>query len=239
MNVTKSDLANLLQIEESRVKINRMKQDLEALSAGEQLRLKEDERIAVAGQLSLANQSMDELQTELKRAEGDLGLVEARIERDTKALAETSSSKDATGLQHELQTLAKRKSDLEDVQLELIDRLDEQRVQVETLSRSREMLAIELAELKESLTAQVEDLRKQIGAIEESSESLAKTVDSEVLGLYRKKSERGIAIGRLVKLTCSACNMGLTSATQREMSATASDQLVTCPECSAILVREI
>lgn len=238
MNVNTAELSELLVIEERRVQLNRMRQELQVLSSGTELRAKEEERIGVAGKLSNALQLMDELTTELKRAETDLEVVEARIEKDTQAISSTSSSKDAAGLQHELQTLAKRKSDLEDMQLELLERAENQRAEVDSLTTKRELLAGELAESKSALTAKINSLQAEILTQERLIDELGSRIAPELLDLYQKKSVRGIAVGRLVKLTCSACNMGLTSAAHKEISGTPIDEIVTCPECSAILVRD-
>lgn len=238
MNVKFEDLQCLLEIEEIRVQNSRSRIELTALLTGNELRAKEEERIRIAGELAAEIELQDELRTELKRAETDLGMVEARIARDSKALSSTTSSKDAAGLQHELETLAKRKSDLEDSQLEAIERLESQTGEVARLTALRETLASEVGLLQTELKDRAEALRVDIQRREAESKALEAKVAVDLLELYREKVERGIPIGRLKGLTCSACNMGITSSSHRELSATPIDQLVTCPECSAILVRD-
>ena len=67
----------------------------------------------------------ENIQAELTRAESDVQLVEARIQKDDERLTQTSSAKDAQGLDHELETLRKRRSDLEDIELAIMERLDQ------------------------------------------------------------------------------------------------------------------
>lgn len=239
MQASTKDLETLLRIDELRVAVNRRSQEIQELKTAAVLRDLEAERIALAGELSNAMQRLDEIEIELKRAESDLQLVESRISRDTSALNTTTSSKDATGLQHELQTLAKRKSDLEDVQIELLEGVDQQRAIVGSLTASRERLAEELVAAQAALVEKIAVVQQEVDMGELELIELVKTVPTELWQLYQTKSQRGVAIGRLVKLTCSACNMGLTSAAHREISATPADQLVTCSECGAILIRDV
>ena len=67
----------------------------------------------------------DDLQTELKRIESDVALVDARRTRDAERLAASSNSKEAQGFESELASLARRKSDLEDAELDVMDRLEQ------------------------------------------------------------------------------------------------------------------
>lgn len=238
MIVQKAQLNTLLQIEALSQEAARLRRQLEELRSGLAVRALEDERVELAGRMTTANALLDELTTELARAEADLKLVENRIGKDKSALNSTSSSKDATGLQHELATLEKRKSDLEDAELELLERVDAQKKVVESLIADRARLITETEALTLDINAQAEATNQKLAVVLTESQQLEAGIESELLETYRVKSRRGLAIGRLVKLTCSACNMGLTSAAFREISGAAPDQLVTCPECSAILVRE-
>ena len=64
-----------------------------------------------------------DLAREQAKAEADVEQVRNRADRDRKLLASgTGSAKDLENLQHELESLARRQSDLEDVVLEVIDR---------------------------------------------------------------------------------------------------------------------
>lgn len=238
MQASKIDLENLFQAHELRIRLARIAAQVQELKSGAVLREKEADRIKVSGELSNALHMLDELETELKRAESDLELVETRIAKDTLALNSTSSTKDATGLQHELQTLAKRKSDLEDAELELLDRIDVQKRVVESLTQLREQINQELIVAQAELVERVADLERELEAEQLVLDQLVVKIPTDLWGLYQTKSRRGVAIGRLMKLVCSACNMGLTSAAYKEISSTPIDQLVTCSECGAILIRD-
>ncbi|WP_127820276.1 zinc ribbon domain-containing protein, partial [Microbacterium sp. CPCC 204701] len=66
----------------------------------------------------------DDLRAELSRVESDVVVVDARVARDAERLAASTNSKEAQGLESELAALARRKSDLEDAELAVMERLE-------------------------------------------------------------------------------------------------------------------
>ena len=69
---------------------------------------------------------VESLQAEKRRIESDLELVEKRIQTDQQRLNASSSSKDITGIQHEIDGLEQRKSMLEDTELGILSELQGQ-----------------------------------------------------------------------------------------------------------------
>ncbi len=72
-----------------------------------------------------------------------------------------------------------------------------------------------------------------MSAIEDLKSKLA----PELIELFDKKIQRGAAVGRLTGSSCSACNMNLNSTAMAEISRVPLDELASCSECSAMLVR--
>ncbi len=67
----------------------------------------------------------EDAQAELKRTESDVAVVEARIARDSERLQSSASVKDVAALEQELAALAKRKNDLEDIELAVMETAEE------------------------------------------------------------------------------------------------------------------
>ena len=77
------------------------------------------------GALGAAKLAVHDAEAELRRSEADVEQVAGRIERDEARLnSGTGLSKDLVALQSDIASLNKRRSDLEDVELEILDRLD-------------------------------------------------------------------------------------------------------------------
>jgi hypothetical protein len=66
---------------------------------------------------------LEGIRSELARAESDVAMVDKRIATDKERLEHTASAKDSQGLEHELGSLMGRRSDLEDIELAIMERL--------------------------------------------------------------------------------------------------------------------
>jgi predicted nucleic acid-binding Zn-ribbon protein len=174
---------------------------------------------------------------ELSRAEADLKLVEQRIDKDNQRLNQTSSSKDAQGIQAELETLKKRKSDLEDFELSILERKEQAEAAYQVIIHDKKLIDDELATKESENEAQIIKLRSGLDLLTQQRNQQASRIQSDLLELYEKKSSRGLAIGRLVNRECGACRITIGATALAEISGLARDEVATCPDCQAILVR--
>ena len=62
-------------------------------------------------------------------------------------------------------------------------------------------------------------------------------ISSELIELYDKKASRGVPVARLLGRECGACRISLGATAFNEVESLARDEIATCPECQAILVR--
>ena len=68
---------------------------------------------------------LDDIQREVAKAETDVQLVRDRAARDQARLdAGTGTAKDLQAIQHELTSLARRQGELEDVEIEVMERAE-------------------------------------------------------------------------------------------------------------------
>ena len=179
----------------------------------------------------------DDVQAELKRLESDVALVDARTARDVERLAASSNAKEAQGLEHEIASLAKRKSDLEDAELELMERLETADASI----TAQEAAIAETNEAGARISAEGKAAVATATATWESASrdraAIAERVPTELLALYEKLAVRGIGAGLLRRRTCEGCHMVLSGTDLQTLRQVADDDVVMCPECGAILVR--
>lgn len=191
-------------------------------------------RTLLRDQLALA----DSVGTEVQRAESDVSMVQARIDRDTERVEHTSSAKDAQGLSHELQTLHERKATLEEVQLELMERLES--AQREAAETSEEVVRLEAAlEQTTARTTQArESMQREMDEIRNARAECAQRVPAELLALYERQRERyGYGASHLQGGVTSASGVVLTESDLATIRQAASDDVILCPDSNAILVR--
>ncbi|WP_292835214.1 C4-type zinc ribbon domain-containing protein [Microbacterium sp.] len=179
----------------------------------------------------------DDAKAELARVESDVTLVDARAARDTELLAATTNAKDAQGLEHEIASLAKRKSDLEDAELGIMERLE---VADAAIAAQQQLIAATNAEgarLSAEGKAAVAEATARFDAATRDRSAVAAQVSLELVALYDRISARGVGAGALRQRTCEACRMVLSGTDLHSLRQAAEDDVVMCPECGCILVR--
>ncbi|MFT4215464.1 MAG: C4-type zinc ribbon domain-containing protein [Microbacterium sp.] len=195
------------------------------------------QRQAQSAELTTLLGARDDAKAELGRLESDVALVDARAARDTERLAVTSNVKEAQGLEHELASLARRKSDLEDAELEIMERLETADAAVATqealIAATNDEGARLSAEGKQAVaaaTARWESATRDRAAV-------AARVPADLLALYERIAVRGTGAGLLRRRTCEGCNMVLAGTDLAVLRQASDDDVVTCPECGCVLVR--
>jgi len=180
----------------------------------------------------------DDLRTELSRIESDVKVVEARRARDEQLLTTVSSPKDAAGLEHELASLRKRQSDLEDAELELMERLEAAEAAVAEQEQLIAATNAEGAELSAQAKAVVADAEALVAQLTRDRDALRAATPPELVSLYDRISQRAVGAGLLRGSTCTGCQMVLAGTDLQAVRQAPVDAVVNCPECGCILVRE-
>lgn len=196
------------------------------------------ERDALRGRLASELGVVEDARTELSRIESDVAVVDSRITRDTDRLAGSASAKDATALESELVSLRRRKENLEDAELEVMERLEAAEAAYGETATSDAALRDRIAELEAARDEGRAGLEKELEALRASRESVIATVDEQLLAVYeRSRSRSGFGAALFRAGTCGACTMTLTGNDLAAVRAAAADEVVLCPECGAVLVR--
>jgi predicted nucleic acid-binding Zn-ribbon protein len=207
------------------------------LSSGQSLREIEDQITKQNEVLRTSQMALEKLQEGKRKLDSDLALVEKRIDSDMARMNASSSTKDIAGIQHEIDGLQKRKSMLEDSELELMEELDQVGNQLSDQRAEKQVLEGQLTQQRAALAAELSTMKDQNQKLNSDIGSLREGSSSELLALFDAKLAKGNAIGRLVRSACTACNMNLTSTALGDLSEIPTDELATCPECTAIVIR--
>lgn len=237
MKVKSQELETLFALQELLISNRKIESSAKQLATGSDLEAARAAQLENSAEISQARSEHEALVRELERLEADLALVNKRISSDKDRLSKTAVARDAIGIQHELETLAKRASDLEDVELELMERKSESDVRMHELEVLGEKLEQELQITKARVQLELSELKTQHQAQLKSIEELRKQVSEELLARFDARFARGLAVGRLQKNTCTACNMSITATALADLHQVAQDEVASCPECQAILIR--
>lgn len=190
-----------------------------------------------SGDVIAARTKYENLNMESRKADDNLHMVEERIARDLERLHQTSSPKDAQAMQSEIESLTLRKAELEEVELEILERLEEAQTELDEISAKREVTAKEIEEIQNRIQTQVDELKTRGRKLTADKEILVSKIPLDVLEKYKNLAAKQIAVGQVEARACSACRMGLTASTIDSLAGLAEDEIGFCPECLAMIVR--
>lgn len=193
----------------------------------------------VDGELVRATTELRDLERELTKAEDEVQSVVDRLERDEKRLnSGTGTSKDLTALQHEVASLTKRRSDLEDVELDVMERVEAAREAQAAVQERTNAVRAELRALEEARDAELADVEVQRGQVQAQREELAASFDGGLLAVYERiLARRGVGAARLFHGKSEGSGMQLSPGDLADIAGAAPDDVVLCPDSGCILVR--
>jgi predicted nucleic acid-binding Zn-ribbon protein len=230
--------ARLLELQGHDDELRRIATHRRRLQTGGDLAAAIEER-AAARRTSVDDRgAVDDLRTRVGRLESDVKLVEQRLERDRGRLAATSSAKDAQGLEQEIASLLRRRSTLEDEELELMEALEQAEAREATsraaLTSAEERVRALEADRDDALAG----LDRQEAEVTAKRAALVAELPEDLVALYdRQRTRYGVGAARLVGTVSEGSNMALTGADLAEVRAAPPDAVVLDPESNCILVR--
>ncbi len=176
----------------------------------------------------------------MSKAEADVQLVRARAARDQSRLdSGTGSAKDLQAIQHELESLRRRQSELEDVEIEIMERAETAESEVARLTRDREALTAELDEVRAARDAALKDLDLEAETVARPRPDTVAGVGEDLVTLYEKirVQSGGLGAAPLRQRRCGGCQLELNNVDMTRIKSAPADEVLRCEECRRILVR--
>lgn len=199
------------------------------------------ERARLDDQTRDARIRVDDLTREQRKADADVEQVKTRRARDQTRMDQglISNPKDLERMQSELVSLARRISDLEDVELEVME-------QLETAQSEHDVLVAEVVELDAraaELTRKRDELagtmNVELGSVTAERKTLADGLAEDLLALYEKirAQKGGVGAAALQSRRCTGCSLQLTASDLGRIGTASMDEVLRCEECQRILIR--
>jgi len=195
---------------------------------------------ALADQLVAAQTLVGDIARELRKAEDDVELVRSRASRDSSRLESgQGTAKDLQALQHEMVSLGRRQSELEDVELEVMERAEQAGAEQARISADIDELAQTRAALSERLDRSTAEIDAEVGRVTSEREQTVAALDDGLVALYDKvrSASGGLGAAPLKARRCEGCRLELPPSDLARIRDAADDEVLRCEECRRILVR--
>jgi predicted nucleic acid-binding Zn-ribbon protein len=181
--------------------------------------------------------SLNQLRAQLRALEIEIAGVNAKLKQNQDRLysGRVRNPKELSNLQDEATALRRRRSELEDVQLDLMINIEE--AEAELAERQARLMQIESTwgDDQARLQAEKDELELRLVELEEQRDEIRSRIGAGELDLYDRLRPRlgGTAVVRLKKGICTAC--GVDVPTSMAHAVERGDGVHECPICGRLL----
>jgi predicted nucleic acid-binding Zn-ribbon protein len=164
---------------------------------------------------------IDDITTKITKAEEEL--YSGRV----------GNPKELANLQHEIEALKAKRSELEDGAIEVMEQGEEARAGIDTLKDELKTLEAEWQTQQEKLKVDKEHLEAELVSLKQKREAVLSQVDSGAVDFYLGlKKQKGTAVARVEQGVCRGCRISLSNA---EIQRARGSDLIQCSSCGRIL----
>jgi predicted nucleic acid-binding Zn-ribbon protein len=202
-------------------------------TVGRELTVLEDERVR-------AQTAVDDLDRDIARLEKDIDQVRARKDRDQARLTIGSGpARELTALEHEMVSLNRRQTELEDAELELMEQRETAQATLDDVAARLTGAGERRAETEARRDAALAEIEKDEQFKTGARMPLAADLPADLVTLYDKirESSGGLGAALLRSGRCGGCRLEIYGADLARIKAVAPDEVVRCEECRRIMVR--
>ena len=184
---------------------------------------------------------VSDLAREQAKYEREIDQVRTRKDRDEQRLASgaITNPKQLQEIQHEVGTLARRQSDLEDAELEVMEKAETAQGELDVLLGQREEHRSQTAELAQRRDATQAEIDAEVASKTAARAELAATFPADLLALYERirAAEGGVGAGPIERGRCGGCRLDLMGNEKAAIKAAPADEVLRHDECGRIMIR--
>ena len=187
----------------------------------------------------VAETEVGDLERATRKLDNEIDQVRSRAERDAQRLASgAGNAKDLENLQHEITSLSRRQGVLEDEELELMEQKETADGVLATVRASYDRLAADVATAEAGRDEAFGVIDGELATHRAERAELVAGLPVDLAALYDRIHRSGkVAAAKLNGGRCEACRIDLDRVELAGIAGAASDEVVRCPECGAILIR--
>jgi predicted nucleic acid-binding Zn-ribbon protein len=231
----------LLELAEIDAELTRLEHRRRGLPEHEELsRLAQRDR-ELRDELATLGAKEGDLRRDQVKAEADVEQVRTRIERDRARLeaGKVSSPRELENLQSEIESLHRRQSDLEEVVLDIMERMEGAQGRQQAAHDERGQIGAEAAAATTRRDAALAEIGEQAGKAGDRRGVLVADEPADLVDLYERLRVQhgGVGAAALRRGRCEGCHLSLNTVDLRAIRSAPADEVLRCEECRRILVR--
>jgi len=187
----------------------------------------------------LAETEVGDLTRATRKLDNEIDQVRSRATRDAQRLtAGAGNAKDMENLEHEIVSLNRRQGVLEDEALELMEQKETADAALAAVTREFDQAREDVASAESRRDDLFADMDDELTTHRKSRAELVAALPADLAVLYDRIHRSGkVAAAKLNGGRCEACRIDLDRVELSAIASAASDEVLRCPECGAILIR--
>jgi uncharacterized protein len=233
----------LLQIQAQDTRLDQLAHRRRSLPEAAEAERVATERAELERRLGIVEVRLTDLAREQRKAESDVEQVRTRKARDEQRLqaGQVGSPKELESLQHEIESLTRRQSDLEDVELEIMERLESATSRHTDLQARKTELETRLSDTEQARDATYASIDAEVEQVRRERADSAAGITDELLAAYEKSRAQhgGVGAAALRQRRCEGCRMELDASYLASIATAPPERVLRCEECNRILVRTL
>jgi predicted nucleic acid-binding Zn-ribbon protein len=182
-----------------------------------------------------------DLKREQSKADADVEQVRSRIARDRARLdaGQVNSPRELENLQSEIESLLRRQSDLEDVELDVMERLEAAQARLKEGGAERATIGTDIEAVTARRDVALAEIAGLSGTAAERRAAIVAEEPADLIELYERLRAQhgGVGAAALRRGQCQGCHLSLNTVDLNAIRAAAADDVLRCEECRRILVR--
>lgn len=231
-----TSLADLLDLQEIDLQIDRLLEQRQSLPELAAYKAAHEEQQRTEGDRDTIAAELKQLELELDKAEGELSILEAKLEEhETRLFAGGMSGRETEHMRLEVQSLKGQREAMEEKVLGMLEHVDPVRARLSEHEAELSRIGGAKSELETSIKGQWKVIDAELARKEERKKEALTPIEPDLLELYEKLRgiKEGVAVAAYDHGVCGGCHMALSPAEEEEAF---SLDLPRCVHCRRILV---
>jgi len=238
MKAAPEEQARLLDLQGLDTRLGQLARREANLPEAEAVRAAKADRERVRGDLASLRGTLEDAQLELRRVEADVELITARLAQDEQRMLQATDAKQAAAFEHEIASLRRRRGDLEEVELIVMERVEEHEGAVSGVEAELAEIERRVEEAEAAVGEALAEIAAERERVARDRGILAAGLSAELLALYERQRERyGFGASLLRRGVSEASGVALLADELHAVRSAAPDDVLICSSSNAILVR--